>query len=248
VPSAPRSLAAAVRASSALAGSLLDLLLPGSCAACGAGCGQPLCAECLAGCAAPAGPACERCGSPWTRASQAGGCGRCRRFGRPFAFLSAVGLWRYRGTVRELVHAFKYRGRGDVLAPLGARLSREARMLPLIVARPLVVAVPARAASRRRRGYDQARELAVGLARATALPFDGGALRRRRQGGPQAGRSRARRRAQAEGAYRARPYRVLDRRILLVDDVLSTGATADACSQALLLAGASRVDVLVLAT
>ena len=228
--------------------SLLDLLLPGRCAACGAACGAALCAECLRRCAAPSGPACERCGERWTRAERAGGCGRCLRFGRPFAFATAAALWRYRGTVRALVHAFKYGGRPDVLAPLGARLARDPRCAALAVGRPLVVAVPARAASRRRRGYDQARELAVGFARATGLPFEGGALRRRRQGGPQTGRSRARRRAQAAGAYRARAYRVLGRRVLLVDDVLSTGATADACAQALLEAGASRVDVLVLAT
>jgi len=167
--------------------SLLDLLLPGRCAACGTTCGEALCAACLPQCRPPAGPTCERCGAPWTRARRDGACGRCRRFGRPFAFATAAGLWRYRGTVRGLVHAFKYRGRADLLLPLGGRLARDPRCAALAVGRPLVVAVPARAASRRRRGYDQARELAVGFARATGLPFDGGALRRRRQGGPSCG-------------------------------------------------------------
>jgi ComF family protein len=240
--------AAACTALAGLAGDLLDLLLPGSCAVCASGCRAALCDACLARCAAPKGPVCLRCGAPFTRASRAGGCGRCARFGRPFAFGAAVGLWRYRGTVRALVHAFKYGGRPDVLQPLGARLAAEVRCAALAAGRPLVVAVPARRASRRRRGYDQGRELAIGLARAASLPFEGGALVRRREGGAQAGSSRARRRVQAAAAFRARPTRVLGRRVLLVDDVLSTGATADACARALLLAGAQRVDVVVLAT
>jgi len=248
-PSPPGRAAAAARAALAgLFGDVLDLLLPGRCAVCAAGCRAPLCDACLARCAAPAGPACLACGAPFTRAARAGGCGRCARFGRPFAFGTAVGLWRYRGTVRALVHAFKYGGRADVLRPLGVRLAAEARCVALAAGRPLVVAVPARRASRRRRGYDQARELAVGLARAARLPFEAGALVRRRQGGAQAGSSRHRRRAQAAAAFRARPARVLGRRVLLVDDVLSTGATADACARALLLAGARRVDVVALAT
>jgi ComF family protein len=228
--------------------SLLDLLLPGRCAACERPARGPLCGPCLRGCAAPAGPTCLRCGAPWSRARRAGGCGRCARFGRPFAFASAAALWRYRGPARAVVHAFKYRGRRDVLRPLGAGLLADPRCAALLTGRPTIVAVPARRASRRRRGYDQARELALGLARAAGLPFERGALLRCRQSGPQAGRSRARRKAQALGAFRARPVRVLERKLLLVDDVLSTGATADACARALLRAGARRVDLLVLAT
>ncbi len=113
---------------------------------------------------------------------------------------------------------------------------------------PLVVPVPARRASRRRRGYDQAVGLAQGFAREARLPLDTDALRRRREEGPQAGRSRARRRRQAAAAFRARPARVQGRHVILLDDVLSTGATADAASRALICAGARSVRVAVLAT
>ncbi len=236
------------RAGSELALSLLDLLLPGRCAACGLACREPLCPVCLARCATPAAPACLRCGAPWSRARRAGGCGRCARFGRPFAFASAVGLWRYRGPARALVHAFKYGGRRDVLLPLGARLAQEARVAPLLARRPVIVPVPARAASRRRRGYDQALDLAAGLARAARLACEPRALRRRREEGPQAGRSRAARRRQAAAAFRAFAPAVAGRDVLLVDDVLSTGSTADACARALLIRGARRVDVLTLTT
>lgn len=231
-----------------LAHSLADLLLPGRCAACGRAGRAALCAACRARCLPPAAPTCLRCGAPWSRARRSGGCGRCSRFGRPFAFATAAGLWRYRGPARALVLAFKYGGRRDVLLPLGALLAQSPRAAPLLARRPVVVPVPARAASRRRRGYDQALELAAGLARATGLPCEPFALRRRRAEGPQAGRSRAARRRQAAAAFRAFAPAVAGREVLLVDDVLSTGATADACARALLLRGARRVDVITVAT
>ena len=238
-------------------GGLAELLLPGCCAACGRGAPGPLCEDCLRSCRAPAGPCCLRCGAPWTRrrgTTAAGGgggdCGRCRRFGRPFAFASAAGLWRYRGPVRRLVHAFKYDGRQDLLAPLGRLLAGSPRPAGLAGGspHPLVVAVPARRASLRRRGYDQAAGLAAGFAAARRLRCDARALVRRRESGPQAGRSVRRRLLQAAAAFRARPSHVHGLPILLVDDVLSTGATADACSRALLRAGATSVRVITLAT
>jgi ComF family protein len=235
----------------AAAEDLAELLLPSACVACDAPGSAPLCPRCLADCPRPAGPCCAACGAPWTvRRGVTGACGRCLRFGRPFAFDTAVGLWHYRGTVRLLVHAFKYGGRQDLLQPLGARLAGCTRVAAVTGARcaPLLVPVPARRTSRRRRGYDQAVGLAQGFARIARLELDTGALRRRRETGPQAGRSRARRRRQAAAAFRARPARVQGRHVLLLDDVLSTGATADAASRALLCAGAVSVRVVVLAT
>jgi ComF family protein len=230
---------------------LADLLLPGACAACGWQGETPLCRACVARCTRPAGPCCLCCGAPWTRRRGASGsCGRCLRFGRRFAFLTAIGLWRYRGTVRHLVHAFKYGRREDLLLPLGALIAESPRCasVTLGLPSPLVVPVPARRASRRERGYNQAEGLAEGLARRSRLPLDSRALLRRREEQAQAGRSRALRRRQAAAAFRARPSRVHGRHIVLVDDVLSTGATADAASRALLCAGARSVRVAVLAT
>ena len=233
-----------------LGGGLTDLLLPGRCGGCGQLAPGPLCARCLPSCRLPEGPCCLRCGAPWTARRPARGCGRCGRFGRPFAFATAAGLWRYRGPVRRAVHAFKYGGRQDLLAPLGRLLATGPRPAALAAGRPapLVVPVPARRASLRRRGYDQAAGLAAGFAAARRLRCDARALVRRRESGPQAGRTVRRRLLQAAAAFRARPAHVWGLRILLVDDVLSTGATADACSRALLLAGATSVSVVTLAT
>ncbi|MHC5211627.1 MAG: ComF family protein [Planctomycetota bacterium] len=148
------------------------------------------------------------------------------------------------------MHAFKYRGREDVLAPLGRRLAADPRARALACARPerLVVPVPARPSSLRARGYDQAVGLALSLAACTRLRCDTRALVRRRDDAPQAGRARRRRRVQAAGAFRARASHVWGEAILLVDDVVSTGATADACARALRRQGAVDVQVLALAT
>jgi len=147
------------------------------------------------------------------------------------------------------VHAFKYHGRQDLLAPLGRLLADSPRPAWLAEGRPrpLVVPVPARRASRKRRGYDQALGLAAAFAAARHLRCDSRALVRRRQSGPQAGRSVRRRLLQAAAAFHARPAHVWGLRVVLIDDVLSTGATADACTRALLLAGATSVSVITLA-
>ncbi len=243
---------AAVRELTAATGELLWLLVPGTCVACGLEAGGGLCRACLSRCAPPRGPACTRCGAPWTRtAAREGWCGRCLRFGRPFAFDAAVALWHYRRAARRLVHGFKYRGRREVLGPLGARLAGCARAAPLVADRRqlVVVPVPARAVSRRERGYDQARELARGVADALRIPLEVRALRRRRQPtAPQAGTPGERRRRQLRAGFRARRARVAGRRVLLVDDVVSTGATADAAARALRTAGARWVGVLALAS
>jgi predicted amidophosphoribosyltransferase len=277
-----------VRAGRAALLGLADLLASPRCGACGRDEGSPLCPECLVRCRRPSGPTCRRCGNTWPEGRHADeGCGRCRRFGRPFAFETAAALWRYAGPARELVHAFKYRGRGDCLAPLGRRLADEPRLKWLWAGRPperslaerwlpegrlaerwlpegrlaerwlpegrlaerwLVVPLPARAASRRRRGYDQARLLAEALAARAGLACAPAALVRRRASGPQAGATVGRRKAAVRGVLRARPWLVAGRPVLLVDDVLSTGASADAAARALRLAGARTVRVAVLAT
>lgn len=236
----------------ATGGDLLSLLLPGRCAACPAPALGGVCDACLADCSLPRGPTCRRCGAPWTRAAhRAGWCGRCWRFGRPFAFDAAVSLWHYRKAVRHVVHAFKFRGRQDILRPLGVRMARSALATPVVAGgrELLVIPVPARRASRRRRGYDQARGLASGVAAALGAPWDPGALGRRHQPSrPQAGTPGEQRRRQLRAGFRARRARVLGRRVLLVDDVMSTGGTVDAAARALRVAGAEEVRVIVLAS
>lgn len=179
------------------------------------------------------------------------GCGRCRRFGRPFAFERAVGYWEYGEAVRRLVHQLKFTGRRDLAAPLGRMMAQDPRIQ---VCRSLgrgavVVPLPARRATVKRRGFDQARLLGEALARSLSLPLDASALRRRRHGDrAQAGSSLGARRAQVRAAFKARRWRVVERPVILLDDVLSTGASADAAARALTLAGARTVWVIALAT
>jgi len=248
-------LAATREAAAECAVSLLDLVAPSHCLSCGQAARGVLCASCHGRCEVPSGPACPQCGAPWSRARAArsvpGQCGRCRRWGQRFDFDFAVALYRYRGPPRELVRALKFRGAQQAAVAGGRWMAADPRCAAPALAwgrDVLVVNVPARAASRRQRGYDQAECLAASYAAALRREHAPSALRRLRQTGPQVGRSRAVRRAAVAGAFAARELLVLDRPVVLVDDVLSTGASADACSRALRLAGARAVAVVAFAT
>ena len=148
------------------------------------------------------------------------------------------------------MHAIKYRGCREGATLAGRWMAEDARCAaPLLGARrPLVVPVPARRASVRERGFDQAVVIARAYGRVLRAQVEPGALVRRRESGPQAGRGWVARRLAVAGAFRGRWLRVLEREVVLVDDVLSTGATADACARALLSAGARSVDLVAFAT
>jgi ComF family protein len=162
--------------------------------------------------------------------------------------LSAV-LWAadYEGPIRRLVHGLKFADM-DFLAPaLGRGMAR--RLGPIVYAyrADLVVPVPLHFWRRFRRGYNQAELLARVIARRAGLPVDTRTLLRRRAGRRQLGLTRRERRRSLAGCFAARSGRARGRTILLVDDVVTTGATLEACARTLLDAGASRVIGCVLA-
>lgn len=162
------------------------------------------------------------------------------------AFDRAVAAFAYRGALRELVHDFKFNGHPSLRRPLAAALARRAEAA-LDWGCDAVVAPPWSPRSLGERGHDPAGALADGLARAWRLPRLE-ALAWTRERGRQSSLDRAARMANAAGSLRALPGAPLaGRRLLLVDDLLSSGATAHEAARALKAGGADFIGVAALA-
>ncbi len=206
----------------------------------------PVCAGCLA---APeplnAEYFCVFCRTPFLNAFPLDDQGRCSlcRLGLN-GFDAAYTFGAYEGTLRELVHLLKYSGMRPLAGPLGALL---ASALPREQRFDLIVPMPLHWRRRWQRGFNQAELLAREVARRTGIPVVA-AARRRRATSAQAGLTNAARRANVQGAFAvSKKDAVRDMRVLLIDDVMTTGATASACARALKRAGARQVVLLAVA-
>jgi len=233
-----------------------SLLFPASCPICDAEtAGSPFCPDCRAELLGASGPSCPRCAMPVGPFSDlAGGCSGCR--GGSLGFDGAVALGPYSGPIRHLCLGLKH-DRNAWMAPWLAEIVAQGRLDAIREAagaeawgRPgaWVVPVPLHWRRRMARGYNQAEELARGLGRSLGLEVKPGALRRVASTPKLASIGRSERAKLMRGAFRAgaRPG-LRGRPILLVDDILTTGATAGAASRALKRGGASRVVVVVVA-
>jgi ComF family protein len=232
---------------------LLDLLFPALCPVCDARSDdpphRPFCARCWAALPLLSQAGCPVCGRPLPGLPADVACARCRAQPPPFAYARAVGA--YRDGLRTAIHALKYGRRAAVAAPLAALLAREgAGLFPggpgeLFDA---VVPVPLHPTRLAERGFNQAELLAGPCAKAWGRPLHPRALARIRPTRPQTELDAPARRGHVAGALRvARPRDVAGQRLLLVDDVLTTGATVQAAARALRDGGAAAVGVLVLA-
>jgi ComF family protein len=219
-----------------LLAALLDLVYPPRCAACGEPCDpEPFCAVC-AEALLEVQPGCARCGRPGPDSP----CGACRADPPAFDAVRTGGL--FGGPLADAIHRLKYGDRPSLSRPLGAWLAARVE-LPAGAA---ILSVPLGRRRRIARGYDQAQRLADALARAARTPRLRAALRRVRETAPQVGKDRAGRARNVLGAFEASPA-VAGRDLVLVDDVVTTGATADAAAQALRRAGARSIVVVALA-
>jgi ComF family protein len=152
---------------------------------------------------------------------------------------------RYAGVARRLVHALKFRGHDILAAPAGALMAATARDRGLDRGPGAIVPVPSTTRRNRDRGYDPGALLAEEVARQLGRPFCR-LLSRVREAPPQSTLPAAKRRRNVHGAFRSSPS-ARGAHLLLVDDVMTTGATAFEAARTLRAAGASRVDLLVLA-
>ena len=228
----------------------LDLLLPPRCLGCGAMVegADRLCADCWRGLTFLGPPFCRACGYPLPETiAELPVCGACAQ--EPPVFERARAALRYDDGARGLILRFKHADRTDVVGTFGGMLERAGA--ELIADCDLVIPVPLHRWRLLQRGYNQAALLAYALAdggRRLVLP-DG--LQRVRATASQQGLSAAQRKSNiAANAFRVHPryrQRIEDRRVLLVDDVLTTGATVAACTRVLKRSGAAAVDVLALA-
>lgn len=225
----------------------LNLLLPAACLLCGRQLAGPdgeaaFCHGCQTS-MLPLGPGhCRRCALPFVHAQAHHLCGACLRQPPVFTTVHTAGL--YQGGIKDAVQRLKYRDQLILAAPLGRLLGTSLAAEASRFAAHCVVPVPLHPERLRQRGYNQALEIARPLARQLGVPLDVTLLQRIRRTPPQQGLTAAERRRNVRNAF-ALTATTLPANILLVDDVMTTGATVRECSQTLLAGGAREIQVAV---
>ncbi len=221
-------------------GAYAYVLFPPRCAGCGTF-GTLFCSSCRARVQPLRPPLCSRCGQPLTAGSL---CRACKR-GKFVHLDMARAATLYAPPMRAAIHHFKYR-RNIHLAPVLARFML-ARVRRDVLDDAMLLPVPLHPEREKMRGFNQAALLARHLGTVLRLPLAEGVLERSRPTRPQVTLSLPERMENMRGAFRVlAPERVRGRAFLLIDDVMTTGSTLEACAQALKDAGARRVWAYVL--
>jgi len=245
LPSRLRRAAAAARV---VLRTALDLALPPLCAACREPVeGRALCPACWSKLSFITRPYCERLGIPFVY-DPGPGILSMEAIADPPAYQRARAAVRFDEISRALVHALKYSDRLDLAPMMGRWVSHAGR--ELLAEADALVPVPLHWRRLWARRFNQSAMLAAAISAESGVPIAAGVLKRVKPTAQQVGLSRTERAANVQGAFRVPPEdrgAVAGRRLVLVDDVLTSGATVDGCARALLRAGAANVDVLIFA-
>jgi ComF family protein len=226
----------------------LDIALPTLCISCREPVdGEGVCAACWSKLSFIAPPYCPRLGIPFVY-DPGPELLSMEAIAAPPAYTRARAAVRYDEVAGTLVHALKYQDRTDLAPPMGRWMARAGR--ELLTEADMLVPVPLHWRRSWSRRYNQSGALAQVIAGASGVRLRGDLLRRIRATEQQVGLSRPQRASNVQGAFKVADEtqsEVQGRHVVLVDDVLTTGATVDACARALLRARAAQVDVLVFA-
>jgi ComF family protein len=224
----------------------LDLVFPARCPVCeamlGAGRRDPLCGGCWQEMLRLVPPVCARCGLPLAQAGELAQCDACLAAPPAFDWARAAGL--YAGPLREAIQRFKFGRRPALARPLADLIIDECS--PIVSAGAVLVPVPLAPERERERGFNQAALLAERVARALRVSLRARWLARTRATAPQTALNATERHDNVRGAFIASSS-AAGADVVLVDDVLTTGATAAECARALRAAGARSVGVLTVA-
>lgn len=250
VPEAQAPGSALARGLGAVLARVRDVALPPLCAACSAPLAgaDSLCGACWRRVDFIRPPLCDRLGIPLPYALGEGPELSAAAVAAPPVYGRARAVARFDGVIRDLVHGFKYADRHDARRLFGRWLAGAGA--ELLAGADLLIPVPLARWRLFNRRYNQAAILAAEVSRICGVPSEAMALRRVRSTPSQVGLTPDQRRRNVAGAFRVAPRqagRIAGCSIVLVDDVITTGATLDACARALLGAGAVRVDALALA-
>jgi len=228
---------------------LLDVALPPLCPSCREplGGGAGLCAACWSKLSLIEPPYCARLGIPFTY-DPGPGLLSMEAIANPPSYDRARAAVRYDDIARALVHRFKYGDRLDLAPMMGRWMARAGR--ELLEGADALIPVPLHWRRLWARRFNQSAALAGAISRLAGLPVLHGAAQRVRATPQQVGLSKTERAENVQGAFKVDPARkaeIAGKRLVVVDDVLTSGATTEACARALLRAGAGHVDVLVFA-
>ncbi len=236
----------------------IDLVYPKRCAGCDTPLppGQPieLCDTCTSSLPWLNPPFCQRCGDDFRVPSEADAeqfanrtCVRCRE--SPPAYSVARSALKYEGAARAAIHALKFHGRKALGRSLALILEQGFRKFPEIAENAQgILPVPLHPQRQRERGFNQAAVLAKALSPRLGLQYLNGAVARLRVTPPQVGLDRQARIHNMQGAFEVmNEGAIFDKTLLLVDDVMTTGATVSACAQALTKSGAREVRIITFA-